>query len=236
MKTCWVTDYVDCGCPVRHVQIRLPKATGEKKYQIVSIGPSYFPADPYMNCLRIERMCYVDAMWSNCLHLGLNLESFCGDHVISPFCRRTQKAVDDGANDSMVLTVQSLFGTLKPDLRPIREQITVIHPPYIDALPFPTLRKNIIRNLEDVPEEAMFQDLLDGLVCWGGAGIGRTDRDRSTGRVTTGSPWDGRSWEAKPWFIKKYWELLGGEEGELVRQSEWWRNIRGEEMEPLPIF
>ena len=235
VPTCWVTDYVDCGCPLRHVQIRLPKATGQKRYQIVSIGPSYFPADPYMNQLRIERMCFVDAMWSNCLHLGINLEAFCGEGVISPFCRRTQKAVDDGTNDSMVHTVQKIFKTLKPDLRPIREQVTVIHPPYVDVLPFPTFRKNIIKYQDKVSEQELFQDLLDGLVCWGGAGIGRADRDCSTGRTTTGAPWDSRSWEAKPWFLRKHWDLLGGEEGELVRQSEWWRIMRGEELDPLLV-
>ena len=26
--------------------------------------------------------------------------------------------------------------------------------------------------------------------------------------------------------------MLGGEDGELVRQSEWWRNVRGEESDP----
>jgi hypothetical protein len=50
-----------------------------------------------------------------------------------------------------------------------------------------------------------------------------------TGHAVTGNLWDVRSWEAKVWFLKKYWWLLGGEEGELVRQSEWWRSVRGEE-------
>ena len=67
------------------------------------------------------------------------------------------------------------------------------------------------------------------LVCWGGAGIGQKDRNDSTGYASTGTPWDVRSWEAKVWFLKKYWTLLGGEDGELVRQSEWWRSTRGED-------
>ena len=115
------------------------------------------------------------------------------------------------------------------DLRPNSEQVTVKHHPYIDILPFPTLRKNLIIHQEEIDEDELFQDLLTGLVCWGGAGIGRKDREDSTGYASTGTPWDVRSWEARVWFLQKYWTLLGGEDGELGRQSEWWRGIRGED-------
>lgn len=78
-----------------------------------------------------------------------------------------------------------------------------------------------------------------GLICWGGAGVGKRDRNNnnSTARnhLSSGAPWDHRSWEAKPWFLRKYWVLLGGEEGELVRQSEWWRGVRGEEEDLWPV-
>lgn len=190
-------------------------------------------ADPYMNSLRIERVCCVDAVWSNCLQLGLDQDTFCGDDAISPFSRPTRTGVDGSFNDGMVLTIQKMFKTLKPDLRPTREQIIISHPPFFDVLPFPTFRNNVIKNLRLIDDEDMFHDLMDGLICWGGAGIGRRDRDCSTGHTSTGTPWDSRSWEAKPWFIRKYWDLLGGEEGELVRQSEWWRNMRGDESDPL---
>lgn len=76
-----------------------------------------------------------------------------------------------------------------------------------------------------------FMELMTGLVCWGNAGVGQRDRaEDELGLASTGAPWDVRSWEAKDWFLEKYWNLLGGEVGELVRQTEWWRSIRGEEM------
>ncbi|KAL8965140.1 MAG: hypothetical protein Q9183_004008 [Haloplaca sp. 2 TL-2023] len=109
------------------------------------------------------------------------------------------------------------------------EQIIINHHPYIDILPFPTLRKNLIIHQEEIDEDGFFHDMLTGIVCWGGAGIGRKDRQESTGYASTGTPWDVRSWEARLWFLKKYWTLLGGEDGELVRQSEWWRNMRGDD-------
>ncbi|ROW10954.1 hypothetical protein VMCG_00857 [Cytospora schulzeri] len=233
IEPCWVTDYVDCGCPARHVQVRWSGPPRHTTYQIVKIGPNFLTADPYMNSLRIERMCCVDAIWSNCLHIGLDRDKFCGEDAISPFSRPTKRAIDDVSNDSMVLTIQSIFKTLKPDLRPTREQIVINHSPWYDVLPFPTFRKNIIRSQHMIDDDDLFHDLMDGVMCWGGAGIGRMDRDCSTGHASTGTPWDSRSWEAKPWFLRKYWDLLGGEEGELVRQSEWWRNIRGDESDPL---
>lgn len=231
----WQTDFVVCGCPIQHVQISTLEGGDDssKSYQILKIGPRYVGADPYMNSIRIERMCYVDAMWSNCLHLGVALQNFCEADAVSYFSRPTNIAIDDTSSDAMVRTVQNIFKTLKPDLRPTREQITIAHPPFIDILPFPTFRKNLVTDQHKVPIDDMFEDLMEGLVCWGGAGVGRRDRESSTGRASTGAPWDGRSWEAKPWFIRKYWELLGGEEGELVRQSEWWRTMRGDDSDPL---
>jgi hypothetical protein len=232
----WVMEYVDCGCPARHVQIRWSGPPKHATYQLVKIEPLSVTADPYMNSLRIERVCCVDAIWSNCLYLGLEQDTFCADDAVSPFSRPTRSGIDDSSNDSIVHTIQSMFKTLKPDLRPTREQIVIKHPPWFDVLPFPTFRKNIIKRQETVDDEELFQDLMDGLLCWGGTGIGRRDRDCSTGHASTGTPWDSRSWEAKPWFLRKYWELLGGEEGELVRQSEWWRNMRGDESDRLLDF
>lgn len=193
------------------------------------VDPTLFSADPYVNALRVERLCIVQALFDNSLHIGITEDMFCDDDAISPFFRPSGKTVNDSGSDSVVRTIQSIFKTLKQDVRPIREQITTTHHPVIDVLPFPTLRKNWIKSGDGVDEEELYHDLLNGLICWGGAGVGKRDRDCSTGYISTGTPCDGRSWEAKTWFLQKYWALLGGEEGELVRQSEWWRNMRGDE-------
>ncbi|KAF7595190.1 hypothetical protein BBP40_006934 [Aspergillus hancockii] len=184
--------------------------------------------DPYATNLRMESICTISALYTLGMHIGITEEMLCSDDSLSPFFRFSK---DDMIKASMVYTVQRIFKTLKPDLRPTREQITVQHHPYIDILPFPTLRNNLITHQGEVDEDEFFHDMLTGLVCWGGAGIGKKDREISTGSASTGTPWDVRSWEARGWFLKKYWTLLGGEDGELVRQSEWWRSIRGEDME-----
>ena len=226
--TYWTTT-IDCGCSSLHVQIRTqspnPVSYGEVK--ILSFGPSAATADPYANNIRIERVCIAAALYTLGMYVGVTEEMICADTSLSPFFCPSAESADDMVD--AICTVQRIFKTLKPDLRPNSEQITIEHHPYIDILPFPTLRRNLITHLEEIDEDEFFQDMITGLVCWGGAGIGRKDREESTGNASTGTPWDVRSWEARVWFLQKYWTLLGGEDGELVRQSEWWRSVRGED-------
>ncbi|KAJ0107248.1 hypothetical protein J7T55_007618 [Diaporthe amygdali] len=224
----WV-GFIDCGCVRPHVQVSSETSRDWGDMKVLSIGPSLLTPDPYMNTLRVERICILQAIMSNCLQIGITEEMFCGEDAISPFFRSRGKAVDESGSDNTVMTVQRIFKTLKPDVRPIKEQVTMMHRPVIDVLPFPTFRKNLITSGDAIHEEELYHDLLNGLICWGGAGVGKKDRDTSTGHTSTGTPWDSRSWEARVWFLQKYWTLLGGEEGELVRQSEWWRNMRGDE-------
>ena len=103
---------------------------------------------------------------------------FCDDEAISPFFRPGGENVDDTRPDNMVRKIQSIFKTLKPDVRPIKEQITIVHPPVIDVLPFPTFRKNLIKSREAVDEDELYDDLLNGLVCWGGSGVSGRERGR----------------------------------------------------------
>ena len=224
----WTTT-IDGGCSSPQVQIPTqgpdPYSYGE--VGMLSLGPGATAADPYANNLRIDSVCITAALYTLGMYVGVTEEMLCADQSLSPFFRSSAESAEDIAN--MVCTVQRIFKTLKPDLRPSREQITVKHHPYIDILPFPTLRKNLIAHQEEIDEDEFFNDMLTGLVCWGGAGIGRKDREDSTGYASTGTPWDVRSWEARVWFLTKYRTLLGGEDGELVRQSEWWRSMRGDD-------
>ena len=226
----WTTT-IDCSCSSPHVQIwtQGPDPFSYGEVRILSFGPSATAADPYGNNLRIETVCIIAALNTLGMYVGITEEMLCAEKSLSPFFRSSAELVDDTVKANMICTVQRIFKALKPDLRPSSEQITVKHHPYIDILPFPTLRNNLITHQEEIDEDEFFHDMLTGLVCWGGAGIGRKDREEATGYASTGTPWDVRSWEARVWFLKKYWTLLGREDGELVRQSEWWRSIRGDD-------
>ncbi|KAI3082961.1 hypothetical protein CBS147353_2556 [Aspergillus niger] len=228
----WTTT-IDCGCTSPHfrIQTECPDLLGHNEVRVFRFGTNTTTADPYTNSLRIDRVCTIAAILDLVRHVGVTEEALCADESLSPFFRPTAVMVDEAAKRNLIRTVQETFKSLKPDLRPFQEQITIEHHPMIDILPFRTLRRNLITRQHDIDEDEFFDDMLSGLVCWGGAGIGKRDRQVSTGYASTGTPWDVRSWEAKVWFLKKYWSLLGGEDGELVRQSEWWRSIRGDDIE-----
>ncbi|KAK8079727.1 hypothetical protein PG997_007545 [Apiospora hydei] len=215
-----------CGCssPDDGLQPVIRHRGGAQSFSAAAAA-----GDPYANHLRLETVCTLDALFSLGTLLGIPSERMCPRETPSPFFRSGMNEYSADAID----TVQKIFRTLKPDLRPGREQVTVAHHPFIDCLPFPTLRRNLLLHRAGVDAEQLQFDVIEGLVCWGGAGVSRRDSRDSTGRASTGTPWDVRSWEAKECFLRKYWTMLGGEEGELVRQSEWWRGIRGEE--PLRI-
>ena len=227
----YLTTTIDCGCSSAHIQRQTqgPDPWFYGKFTMLNFGPSVTAADPYANHLRVETLCNTAALSSLAMCVGITQEMLCADQSLSPFFSSSTVWADELVKANMVSTVQGVFKVLKPDLRPSREQIMIQHHPYIDIIPFPTLRKNLITHQQDFDEDEVFHDMLTGLVCWGGAGMGRRDRDISTGNASTGTPWDVRSWEARLWFLEKYWTWLGGEDGELVRQSEWWRSMRGDD-------
>jgi uncharacterized protein DUF3425 len=186
-------------------------------------------ADPYSNTLRLHQTTLCWAFYQNVLHIGMD-ESICDEDKLSPFYRpdiASALAISSSNNDAVVRSVQSTFACLKRDLRPTKEQITMPHPGYIDALPWPDVRSRIIELLAHDPplfdEEQFWTDIEnDGLRCWGSVAV-------RPGQQTMGSgaPWDARSWEAKTWFLAKWSFVVGGEEGELSRSSLWWREMRG---------
>ncbi|OJD16936.1 hypothetical protein AJ78_02918 [Emergomyces pasteurianus Ep9510] len=236
----YYTTTINCGCTVPHLQLQT-KGTDPFNYEEVRLlrfGPDAATPDPYSNNIRIETMCTISALYTVGMHIGINEDIICSDNSLSPFFRSSSGSGldDDMVKSNMVCAVQRTFQTLKPDLRPSSVQITVQHHPYIDILPSPTLRNNLITRPGEFDEDEFFYDMLTGLVCWGNGGIGKRDRQVSTGYASSGTPWDVRSWEAKMWFLKKYWALLGGEDGELVRQSEWWRSLRGEDAQEIEVY
>ncbi|KAL5343594.1 hypothetical protein BJX70DRAFT_393654 [Aspergillus crustosus] len=226
----WKTT-IDCGCSVPHFQIQSqgPRNFGSGAVKIYTLEPSVPTADPYINHIRINQLCTLTALWAVGNHMDLDGDVLCADESISPFFRPDVETEDAMTKTNTIRAVQGAFKNLKFDMRPMKEQITIKHHPYMDIVPCRTLRRNLITHQGEFDEDEFFYDTLTGLVCWGGGGLEKGDRNLSTGFASSGSPWDVRSWEARGWFMKKYWKLLGGEDGELVRQTEWWRNMRGDD-------
>ncbi|KAK9343943.1 hypothetical protein V1522DRAFT_411694 [Lipomyces starkeyi] len=108
-----------------------------------------------------------------------------------------------------------------PMLRPTLLQRTVPHHPWIDLLPSPTLRDNILRAGVDFDDAELCFDLVEfcslagasegrGLIVWG---------------CDSSNPY---SWEVSEGFVSKWgWVIHGC--SELFLSTNYWRELRGEE-------
>ncbi|KAF5026629.1 hypothetical protein F66182_1255 [Fusarium sp. NRRL 66182] len=195
--------FFNCGCPILHI----PNPSKEVLLPVVP--------DPYKNTLHIDIICLISAMLENCLSLGITRSMYCSDDAVSPFYRANADAEPN--TDAIIAAVQRGSRALHFDLRPTRQQILVEHHPFLDVIPFRDIRDNIIKHMNVMDEDEFFHDSLNHLTCWG-----------SVAGAHTGSPWDCRSWEATDEFLQKWSHIVGGEEGELAKNSRWWKSLRGE--------
>ncbi|KAL6924825.1 hypothetical protein ACHAPO_001778 [Fusarium lateritium] len=195
--------FFNCGCPTLHV----PNTSTEVLLPIIP--------NPYKNNLQIDIICIISAMLENCLCLGITRSMYCAEEATSPFYRADVDS--DPSAQAIVVSVQRGSRGLHFDLRPTQTQIVVKHHPFIDVIPFKEIRDNIIKYMNPTDEDEFFHDSLNHLTCWGGVN-----------GAHTGTPWDARSWEATEEFLQKWSDIVGGEEGELARNSQWWRSFRDE--------
>ncbi|KAL7910369.1 hypothetical protein GGI35DRAFT_448603 [Trichoderma velutinum] len=96
-----------------------------------------------------------------------------------------------------------------PALTPTTLQTTKPHLPYIDLIPFPQFRDNLIRASEVVQSEDLWHDMISGkLKVWGK------------------TPWDRRGWEMHEDFVAKWWWLIAED---ILEETNFWRVSRGED-------
>ena len=150
--------------------------------------------------------------------IGMSIPALYDKTSASPFYRTQTPAVHE--MDAILATYAS---QVTIHLRPTAPQITHLHPPWLDLIPFPNLRERVLTMTSMTPplfDLAEFKNdvfLNNGLFCW-----------RTSGMKGSAQPWDMRSWEAEPWFLQKWWMLLGVENTEVWEQTKWWRGMRGE--------
>jgi hypothetical protein len=103
--------------------------------------------------------------------------------------------------------------TLPPPIAPTLQQQIVPHKPYVDMLPWASLRDRILNAPTAINETEFLLDMSTGdLKVWGSV------------------PWDPAGWEIGPAFARKWWFLL--DDG-IMHMTNFWRAQRGEE--PLVI-
>ncbi|OCL15361.1 hypothetical protein AOQ84DRAFT_435051 [Glonium stellatum] len=200
-------------------------ASHSPQVQSQKLGLTYFP-NPYANHLRIQTINLISACKENALHLGICEPTFCSEDSESYFYR--PRLTESTHRETLITSIQNAFRGIKYDLRPCRIQITTSHHPYIDCFPFPSVRKKVIElqahNPPLIDEDELIHDFFTGgMVCWGGCMPAR-----GVSGSGSGAPWDMRSWEAMGWFLEKWACVVGDADGEVWRQTMWWREMRGD--------
>ncbi|CAH0040072.1 unnamed protein product [Clonostachys rhizophaga] len=144
-------------------------------------------------------------------------------------------------------TVIPSSSSIPTSLVPTRHQMRVPHATWMDFIPFPRMRDNLIRHNEEFDHRQfirdMIGDLLDELyfmrpsVKTSPPGTHRvTLRDGLDDQITAtrngliiwGDPHIPDSWEATPGFFERWgWVLEGCVE--IVKSTNYWRSLRNEE-------
>ncbi|KAK1446656.1 hypothetical protein CCUS01_12289 [Colletotrichum cuscutae] len=143
-------------------------------------------------------------LMENMRTLGITMPMICDDDCVSPFGSDPMYNVNTAWNVPYFL-------------KPTETQLTTIHHPWLDFLPLPRMRDNLIKAGDDWDDEALCLDMVGD----GDAPSGKG------GMILWGEPWDPNSWEVTEDFVEKWrWILEGCEE--IIRSSNYWRAKRGE--------
>ena len=142
------------------------------------------------------------AMMSNGSDLGYEPGKSMDDEALSPF--------SDPSKSAMALPIPA-------SLQPTKLQRQIVHHPWIDTIPIPGMRDNLLRAGDSYDDAELCADLV---------GLYNVSNGR-TGMIIWGEPWDHNSWEMTEDFIRRWgWTVRGCQQ--LLRATNYWRQRRGE--------
>lgn len=112
-------------------------------------------------------------------------------------------------------------------LKPTQLQKAIPHESWIDVLPYPVMRDNILLNQDVLDEDRLCEDMV------GGVHEGFSDV-QNRGLILWGDPWSEDGWEISEGFALKWEFLLRGCDA-LMEATNKWREARGEDRLTLEI-
>ncbi|RGP63756.1 aryl-alcohol dehydrogenase [Fusarium sporotrichioides] len=190
-------------CPrrIRHISGLIRQA-----YEDYSL---HAPRPTYLQIL--IRLNVLNGLARNAVCIGFPPEGLCRDEAISPY------STDGPQRHNSPRPATSCPSALQPTFL----QTTVVHHPWIDLLPFPQLRDNILMDMEVglLNDDELCEDLL----------VVDDPRDLANkpSLIVWGESWDTRAWEANPAFLRKWGFQLRGCT-EILVATNYWREKRGE--------
>lgn len=163
------------------------------------------------NVLVLVKFNVFRALMSNAKDLGTSDKDIMDDNARSPYSNTCQPL--------------RLSRPLPIALQPTKLQQEIHHHPWIDALPIPNMRDNLLLAGYLFGDPRLCADLV---------GIYSESTDRH-GMIVWGDPWDSASWEVTELFAKHWgWIIRGCEE--LFRSTNYWREQCGKRLYRLTNF
>lgn len=152
-------------------------------------------------------------------------------------------------NHSVILPLEPDFSD---SLTPTTVQMNIVHSSWIDVMPCPTMRNNLIQREHEFSHTDFVKDLVGTLIdpkkftrtasplalAWAGEPKRPQVKDckchtAETGLIVWGEPYLVNSWEVTTKFMDKWgWALAGCDE--LIDSTNLWRGLRGEPPLLLP--
>jgi len=120
---------------------------------------------------------------------------------------------------------QPIPSSTPASLTPTVLQRQIRHLAYIDAVPVPRMRDNLIKAGGTYDEDGLCMDVLGGLF-YGDSGV------ENNGAMVWADPWNIAGWELTEGFIRKWGFILKGCP-EVLDATNRWRRLRQED--PLPV-
>ncbi|KAF5004150.1 hypothetical protein FDECE_9364 [Fusarium decemcellulare] len=122
-----------------------------------------------------------------------------------------------------VLAYPSDQGVVPPSLLPTSLQCTIPHEGWLDIIPHPVWRDNVLLALGHFDEDALWSDVMGGLF----EGFPESEIEHR-GVIAWSPPWDPSGWELSEGFVRKWgWSLRGCED--ILEATNKWRQKRGDE-------
>lgn len=169
---------------------------------------SYILGSPHSDLLlHLTQLNFTRALMENTRILGLTSDKL-HDDALSPFNTAGPWEYD-------------LQGCLPPTLQPTLTQRNTLHHPWLDLLPVPQMRDNLIHAGELFDETQLCLDMKGH----------RNTRTGQTGIIVWKEPWDPAGWEVTEAFARS-WGWVIWNCSELFQSTNSWRAKRNER----PLF
>lgn len=202
-------------------------------HELVSKNVAKYTLDSQL-LLSVMQFNVIRAATANATVMGLAWEQLIDDDAISPFNGCAIFPALPPAPCGSVTTLGTGNGAasdgnelvhLPPGLQPTALQRQVIHHPWIDLCPQPSLRDALLRRLNDIDEDEFCHHLF--------LQSSDSDEDGMIGMVIWGEPFDPAAYEISETMLRK-WPWLAKECPDIIKTTNYWRT--GREEKPLEVL